>query len=191
MAITVALDWNDCTRVLTYTKDYGDGSTKPVYGRNLANTPTLKLTSGVANNVQTGADLAYHTVLTVPVGAPVTLDLTAFTDLAERATRAFARLKYAEFWLLGTSASPGYNDATLGGNACTGVTIGAGATNGFSAFLADPTDKVTLGNGDYARFGTRRALGWTVDSTHKNLLLTDLDGAVDAHVLMILLGGSS
>jgi hypothetical protein len=187
MAVTVSLSFADNpSRTLAVTKDFGDGSAKPVYGRDLRNNPALALSSGTANNAKGGADLAYHTILTVPVGAPVTLDLQAITDVAERTTRSFARVKYMEFWLLG-----GDDTTSLSGNACTGATVGAGATNGFLPFLADPTDKHTLGNGGFARLGDRTAAGLTVDGTHKTLTFTDLDGAVDAHVMVTIVGGSS
>ena len=186
MAVTTALAYeSNPTRTLAFSVDNGDGSKVPVYGRDLRNSPAVKLTSAVANNLQTGADLSYHEILTVPVGSPVTIDLQSFTDVAKRTTRSMARVKTVEFWLLGS------DDAALGGNACTGVTIEPGATNGFLGFLAAAGDKIPLGNGDRFEISTRRAAGWPADATHKTITLTDTDGAIDAHVLIIINGGSN
>jgi hypothetical protein len=186
MAVTTALAYeSNPTRTLAFSVDNGDGSKVPVYGRDLRNSPAVKLTSATPNNQQGGADLSLHEILTVPVGAPVTIDLQAFVDVAQRTARSFARVKTVEFWLLGS------DDAALGGNACTGLTVEPGAANGFLGFLAAVGDKLVLGNGDRVEISTRRAAGWVVDATHKTLTLTDTDGAINAVVLVIINGGSN
>lgn len=188
MVATVTLDYqNTPTRTLAVTVDPGDGSKAPVYGRDLRNNPTVKLTSATASNLQGGADLCYHTILTVPVGAPVNVDLQAFVDVAGRTARSFARVKTMEFWLLGSDDTA----AGLTGNGCSGVTIEPAASNGFNMFLAGTAPQLSLANGEDIEWKTRRAAGTVVDATHKVLTFTDLDGAIDAHVLVIITGGST
>jgi hypothetical protein len=188
MAVTTTLDYQGSpTRTLAFTVDQGDGSKAPVYGRDLRNVPAFKLASTTPNNEKGGADLCYHTILTVPVGAPVDVDLQAFVDIAGRTARSFARVKSIEFWLLGSDDTTG----GLTGNACSGVTVKPAAANGFLMFLAGTAPELTLGNGDNIEWKTRLPGGKVVDASHKVLTFTDLDGVIDGHLLVIINGGST
>ena len=185
---TVTLNFQSSpSRTLAVSVDNGDGSKVPVYGRDLRNVPVVNLSSGTANNAQGGANLSLHEVLTVPVGAPVTIDLTTFTDVAGRPTQSMARVKTIEFWLLGSDDTAN----GLTGNGCTGVSIGPAASNGFDMFLSGTTPAVVLGNGERVEWTTRKAAGLTVDATHKSITLTNNDGAIAAHVLITINGGSN
>jgi hypothetical protein len=185
MPTVVTLDYAcNPTRTLAVTVDEGDGSKQPIYGRDLRNNPSVVLTSQTPAAQAGGADLAYAAILVVPAGTNVDIDLQDFTDVAKRANQSFVRIKSVEFWLLGSG------DTSPAGNACEGVTIKPGTTNGNTLFLAGTAPQISLGNGERVEWSTRKAAGKTVDATHKVVNVACTDVSVDARLLVQIVGGS-
>ena len=148
----------------------------------LADKLTVTLTSETANNAAGGGDLVYGTILSIAGGGTTTLDLTSVTDLAQRATQSFGRVKFIALALLSTAQ---------GGSAATKVTVGKAASNANTLFLSGNTDGIEIKNGQFLLFGDAGAAGQTVDSTHKNVLITNDDGSVAAKLAILLVGGDS
>lgn len=146
----------------------------------LAEKLSVTLSSGTANNAAGGGDLIYGTILSIAGGGTTTLDLTSLTDLAQRTTQAFGRVKFIALALLSTAQ---------GGSAATKVTVGKAASNAHLLFLSGSTDGIEVKNGQFVLFGDAGAAGQTVDSTHKNVLITNNDGSVAAKLAILIAGG--
>ncbi len=68
------------------------------------------------------------------------------------------------------------------------VQLGAGATNKFSAIFGDPSDALTVKNGGFCCVAVDDATGYTVDATHRNILLTNLSSTQPVTVIIAVLG---
>lgn len=149
-------------------------------------TPVVTVSKSIANATAGGGDSLASFIQSVPAAGTATIDLQALTDVLERSSHSFARLKYVEFRLLSVE-----DDAT-NGTACSGVTIGDAGSNPNKLFFTAAADMTCdLGNSDFIIWGTKRAAGNTVGGSTKNVLITNNDGAVAAKVQVTLCGGSS
>lgn len=148
-------------------------------------TPKISIKKTVANAAAGGGDTVLSSVFSITGGGTATIDLSSFTDIMERSGGSFARIKYIEFFLLGTA-----DDASVG-TAASSVTIGNAASNANAMFLGDQAHEVVLQNGDFICYGSRKAAGITVDGTHKSILITNNDGSVTAKLQVTIVGGST
>lgn len=139
--------------------------------------------NGVTNPAVAGvADAAFGQVYSIAGGGTQTIDLRSLTLLDGRTAQALARYKFLAFALLSTAQ---------GGTACSGVSVGDAATNAHALFLSDATAPFVLDNGDFILHGKTGAAGEVVDATHKDVLVTNNDGAVAAAFLLLGIGGLS
>lgn len=128
---------------------------------------TLSLTNG------TGARQAqkiYFKKHNIPVASPVTIDLTAATgDSASLGAINFSKIKFMLFRIRVPT---------------TGIklVVGNAAATPFSAWLSAATTTEDVFD---ILLRTNEIDGWTVDGTHKNLLLTSSGGTIDVDVLLI------
>lgn len=158
---------------------------QPIKINPVLTTPKISIKSSVANAAVGGGDTALSAVYSITGGGTASIDLTTFTDIMERSGGSFARIKYIEFFLLGTA-----DDAEIG-TAASSVTIGNAASNANAMFLGDQAHEIVLQNGEFCCWGTRKAAGLTVDSTHKAVLITNNDGSVTAKLQVTMIGGST
>jgi hypothetical protein len=78
----------------------------------------ITYTQAVSNSALTGADLMASYIVTVSAGSATTIDLTAITDMLQRSSQTFARVKAMLVRLLNVA------DDSTNGTACTSVTVG-------------------------------------------------------------------
>lgn len=149
-------------------------------------TPQITMGTAAANNAAGGADQLLSQTISIAASGTNTIDLTAFTDILQRATQSFARVKYIEFWLM-TAA----DDTATPGTAASQVTIGAAGSNPFVMELGGTTPTKILKNGDFCVYGTRSAAGLTVSGTNKNILITNNDASLTAVVRVTICGGTT
>lgn len=146
--------------------------------------PVVSISQEVANGAVGGGDLLVSSITSIAGAGTATIDLTALNDVLERSGGSFARLKYVEFFLLGSA------DDTVG-TAASQVTIGNAATNANQLFLGGDTHTVVLRNGDFVCYGSRQAGGLAVDGTNKSVLITNNDATLTAKVRVTLVGGTT
>ena len=149
------------------------------------NTINAKSSVVLGDNVANGANELACWIQTITASGTATIDLTSLTDILNFTGVALVRLKSFAFWLLGTA-----DDAT-NGTACSSISIGNAGSNGNALDMGAVANTRTLLNGDWTAYGTRQAAGKTVDSTHKNVLITNNDGSNAAAVLIALFGATS
>ena len=159
------------------------GITFPANG--LSNTLTKKISYVLGGNVAGGVNEVALNIVTIAASGNTTLDLTSLTDVLGFASVALVRVKAFFFWLLSAA------DDSVNGTACSGVTVGNAATNANLLNMGGTTPTFTLGNGEVWAWGTGKAAGLTVDATHKNVLITNNDGAVAAAVLYGFAGATT
>lgn len=176
-------DNNNAQLAVTRAAAYGD-ATAPTYKASFQ-APQINLSKNAANNAVGGADQVYSALLSIAGSGNTTIDLQSFTNFAGETSCSFTRIKYLMIRLLSVE-----DDAT-NGSACSGITVEPDASNGWTGLLAAAGDKITLGNGDMIKFGTRRAAGVTVGASNKVLKITNTDGSVAAKVQVTIVGGSS
>lgn len=143
------------------------------------------ITHDSANNVAGGGDIIYSDVVSISAGGTATFDLRSFTDVVNRTTNMFARVKSFYACLLSTT-----QDTAVGTN-CSGVVIGNAATNANKLWMGAQDETVALVNGGEIYVSCPNAAGWTTDSSHKDILFTNSDGSVAAKVYLEIVGGSS
>lgn len=125
----------------------------------------------------------YSKIISVPVGAPVTIDLTSIADILGT-TFAFVRVKG---WLIRVLTAA--EDPT--GNAAVSVTVGNAGANAFPFNLSVATTTVLVKNGAGWGYDEPSAAGITVDGTHKNVMLTNNDGALAAAIQVTFWGADA
>lgn len=149
-------------------------------------TKSHNLTHSIANSAALGVDEAYFLLLTVAASGTATIDLSALVDVAgATVTLVGGRLKGWRFHLLGLAETA---PDTTPGTACSGVTVGPAAANGFQFNLDDATATLKIHNASVEHHGDGTAAGYTVDATHKLITITNLDVA-NAAVLLATIAG--
>lgn len=184
MSTTLSYDERS-TRTLTVGTVYTDGKPTATTGRTLSDRNTLASTT--ANNAAGGADLVYSEVLSLSASGTSTINLQSFTDALGRTAQSMSRVKSVEIKLLATTDTMG----SITGTAASSVEVGNAGSNAVALFLVDATKGVTVVNGMNIKVENMGAAGWPVDSTHKNILITNNDSGVGAKVFVQIIGGSS
>lgn len=77
---------------------------------------------------------------------------------------------------------------TASTDAAAKVKVGAAGSNAFSAIFNDPTDALVVKLNGFNVLGCDDSAGYTVDATHKNLLLTNLSSTQSITVVIAVLG---
>lgn len=122
----------------------------------------------------------------VSAGGTATIDLsTAKTNVVQNASATIVKVHAAMISLLTAAEAPGV------GTACSGVHVGAAATNPINLFLGADDSTVELKTGEKICWIGSETNARTIDSTHKSLLITNDDGAVAAVVEITLVGKHS
>lgn len=138
----------------------------------LSKTYAKETTSGTGQNK---ANVQWHDTRTLTTGATETLDLQA---LAGAAFGTVNLSKIKALVINVTTTTTGYT-----------LKLKAGASNGFSACFSDPSDELVItNNGLLALFATGD--GYTVDATHKTILLTNPAGGSLTYDIIIVGEGS-
>jgi hypothetical protein len=140
---------------------------------------TLKFKTG-GTSPSADADRLYYDHRTLGAGASETIDLFGGA-LASPYGTPFNVTKLYEFVLL--------LDASPAGSA---VSVGPGASNGFDAPWSGTTPAAKVPNGYagglYVMPPAVNAAGRVVDATHRNVTITNLDGAVGVGYTLFLVG---
>ncbi len=156
----------------------------------------ILLGTQAANAVAGGSDEMYSLLSTIALSSTLTINLQSFTDLLGQTTISLARLKFIRFKLFGSAElAP---DGTAG-TACSGVQIGKAVSAPNLLFMAtDMPDNITPSflvsggaYGDDITYANGGVLGIAVTSGAKNILITNLDGALAAKLLIEFVGGTS
>ena len=137
----------------------------------------------------TGAGLAneaYVVFEQITNGSPVTLDLTALTDVVQQAV-ALTAVKAFEIWLLdATKTAP---DGVTAGNACSSITIDITSANPWTNWpIAGTTPSYVVKGGGCWHHEDISAAGMVVDSTHKTIKITNNDAGNVAQVVLVFVG---
>jgi hypothetical protein len=150
----------------------------------------LAWTKGAA--VAGGEDQLCSIILNLTASGTADVDLTSIKNVVGE-TVTLARLKSILIELLSPK-----DDSSLG-TLCSGITFGpeTSMNNGFVGFFGANGNTIALPGGSATVEGgvflwaTRNAAGYVVDSTHKKLLFTNVDGAVAANVRITIGGANS
>lgn len=136
----------------------------------LQQTTTRSLTSGTGANK---AQIAIADQRSLTTGANETLDLKAMASAFGSA--AVTKIKAIRFELV--TATAGYT-----------LKVKAGSSNGLSAFFSDASDEVVITAGGALQLEAP-VDGYTVDATHKTLLITNPAGGTATYNILILAEG--
>lgn len=152
---------------------------------------TFALGTAAANAAVGGSDELYFAVLSIAGSGTQTLDLTSLSDVLS-ASFSFARLKFLRFKLLGSGEfAP---DGLTAGTACSSVTIGGAGSNANLMFMNSSTPTFVLNGGvagEAITWESPTAAGKVVDSSHKNILVTNNDSGNTAKIVVYFVGGTS
>lgn len=157
-------------------------------------TKQMRFALGAA--VALGANEVYGAVRTLAGGANEELDLagSGLTNLVGDTGITFARVKAVLIWLLSATDSlvQGDGSASVTGTLASSIKVGGAATNAFKLFMDDVTDKIVIPNGGMAMFSDPGATGLVVTAgTADKLKVENMDGAVSAKYLIVLLGSAT
>lgn len=165
---------------------------------------TLSIGTSAANAAAGGSDELYSAVTSLSASSSSSIDLTSIANILATSGVSLARVKAIMIRLLSTT-----DDSSIG-TAATAINIDNTVSNALSAQSSlggwfnnanegtatggagDATgSKFLIANGAVLLYATPVAAGILVDSTHKVIKLTNLDGAVTAKVQVTVIGGSS
>jgi hypothetical protein len=123
-------------------------------------------------------------IFSVAASGTATIDLRSLLDVLGQSV-TLVRVKGLLFQLLSTTDDP------ANGTACSGVTVGNAGSNPNALFLGATSHTIVLGNGEAVAWLSPLAAGLTVDTTHRNVLLTNNDPGVTAAVQITVLGADA
>lgn len=148
------------------TNDYGSKAAK--FDHDWA----IALTNGTGSG---SANFAYQDQLTIAASSSTTIDLSSLTDeFGSAAAPTICKLLAIRLYSSSDTA------ATL--------SVGAAASNIFSAHLADPTDIVKVRYQGWAVFAAPDATGYAIDATHKNLKIANNSSTQSVTVDFVFVG---
>lgn len=163
--------------------DYSPNTNSTTIGK------TITVGTAVANAGVSGGDEVYSAVTSLAGSASASIDLTAFTDLLNQTSAAFARVKLLcvrvlsvlDDSVIGTAASA----ITIDGTVASGLLSVAG-----TGWLTNITSKFDVPNGGILFFGTPAAAGIAC-ATAKIIKVTNVDSVVTAKCQITAAGGST
>lgn len=158
---------------------------KNALGNNNSFAGVVALGTSKADNASGGADTLFLQTLQIAASGTSTINLQNYVDACSQAAVAMVRLK--SYFFMNLTAA--YYSTIV--TPATSVTIGNAGSNPFTFNWAGTTPTVTLLPGDPFGWATISAAGLTVDSTHKNILITNNDVSNIAYVIAIMTGGTA
>lgn len=163
---------------------------KPITNNSTVSHDT-SFTTGAA--VAQGADQVYCALRTIAASSSENVDLSGtLTNLVNEASAAFARIKCVMVKLLSKK------DDSTNGTACSSITVGGAASNAWTGFFADSSDKITIPGGSTTVKGgcfaicREDATGWTVTAGTGDILkVANDDATYTAAYYLVVVGSAS
>lgn len=137
-----------------------------------------------ANNAAGGADDCISYIVSIAASGTSTIDLQALNSLLQLSAGAIVRIKGWQIRLLDAT-----DDAT-NGTACTDITVGNAASNAQQLNLT-ATHTMTIYSGGSMSYVDRRAGGFTVSASAKDLKIVNNDSSAAAAVQLTFFTGST
>jgi hypothetical protein len=139
-----------------------------------------------ANNASGGGDEFISYLININASSNTTVNCTALTNVMQQTSVSFVRIKGYTIRLLSAT-----NDS-VNGTAAVSITVGGAGSNQQNLELGGNTNTYTLNNGGMHMHFDPSSNGFAaVNTTLKNILITNLDSGLVACVQLTLIGGSS